>query len=89
MGACSPRLFDFYFILHEGCSCFCIWDTIPLFSREHVPFGAVDWKSVGPGCLGAGLLFGGFWFGLVGAWSPRIFVLSYVPCMRDLHAICI
>jgi hypothetical protein len=57
--ACFPRLFDFYFALHEGCSCFCIWDFIP-FTRVHVPFGAVAWKSVGPGCLGDGQLFGGF-----------------------------
>jgi hypothetical protein len=44
--------------------------------------------GVGLGCLGAGLLFGGFWFGLVGGWSPRLFVFS-VPCMRDVHALCL
>jgi len=42
-------------------------------SRASVPLGAVIWKSVGPGCLGAGLLFGGFWFDLVGAWSSWLF----------------
>ena len=23
VGVCSPMLFEFYFALHEGCSCFC------------------------------------------------------------------
>jgi hypothetical protein len=44
----------------------CIWDAIPLFSRVPVPFDAADWKSVSPGCLGAGLLFGAFWLGFGG-----------------------
>jgi hypothetical protein len=41
VGACSLRLFDFSVALHEGCSCFCIWDPIPFLSlacaRENVP----------------------------------------------------
>jgi hypothetical protein len=84
VGARSPRFFYFYFALHEGCLCFCICDTIPLFSRELVPFAAVDRKSIGRGYLGAGLLFGGFWFGLVGAGSLRLFVLLF----RSLHEGC-
>jgi hypothetical protein len=27
MRGCSPKLFEFYFALHEGCSCFCSQDA--------------------------------------------------------------
>jgi len=41
VGACSPRLFNFYFVLHGGCPCSCLWDPIPFLglasAGENVP----------------------------------------------------
>jgi hypothetical protein len=56
VGACSPRL-DFYFVLHEGCSCFCLWILFPSFREPFFPLvrhwlsSAAGWMFVGPGCL--------------------------------------
>jgi hypothetical protein len=70
-------------------SCFYIWLTVVgSHAGSLLDSRVLSLKSVGPGCLGVGLLFGGFWFGLVGAWSSRLFVFS-IPCMRDVHAICL
>jgi len=35
VGACSPRLL-IYFVLHGGCPCTCLWDSIPFLGLASV-----------------------------------------------------